>query len=243
MRWQAGLTGSNTTKHHKVTCIKQFFAWAVDMEFLDRDPAVKLAVPKRPKTLPKFLSEAEVRYLINDWTPAYRKRDAFLVARDRTLLKLLTLTGLRRTEVSALNVGDVSLAHRVLIVRAGKGNRDRTVGFPPAMVTDLLVLTSGRAPDAPLFMGKGIRGVPQRLSPRGYRWCRAGVRGVGRSGVDMLSAARADEPRAAVGARTSRRRETRAQADAKPFCNGVEPVAPGRRARARARCARRRPRT
>jgi len=47
--------------------------------------------------------------------------------RDRALLELLYSTGLRRAEAARLRLGEVDAARRVVVVRAGKGQRDRVV--------------------------------------------------------------------------------------------------------------------
>jgi site-specific recombinase XerD len=154
--WQAGLTKlSNVTIHHKVTTVKSFFRWAVEMEYIPVDPAAKLVVPKRPKKLPQTLSDSQIDYLLHKWVPYYLKRDEFLVARDKALVKVLVMTGLRRAELASLNVGDVSLEGRAIAVRSGKGDRDRTVIIPKNVVPELKVLTDGREYDEPLFVGKG----------------------------------------------------------------------------------------
>jgi integrase/recombinase XerD len=47
--------------------------------------------------------------------------------RDRALLELLYSTGLRRAEVAGLRLGQVDAVRRVVLVQAGKGQRDRVV--------------------------------------------------------------------------------------------------------------------
>jgi integrase/recombinase XerD len=106
-----------------------------------------------------------VQWLLKEWTPFYTKRDAFLVDRDRALVKLFIMSGLRRAELSALNVGDVNVEARSIAVRSGKGDKDRTVMVPPNVQPELRTLTKGRRHDAPLFIGKNIRGERKRLAP------------------------------------------------------------------------------
>lgn len=160
--WQSGLTKlSNVTIHHKVTTVKSFFRWAVDMEYIATDPSAKLVVPKRPKTFPPTLTDSQVDFLLHKWTPYYMKRDAFLIDRDKALVKVFIMTGLRRAEMCTLNVGDINLEGRAISVRGGKGNRDRTVMVPKNVIPELTTLAKGRGPDEPLFTGKG----DARLTP------------------------------------------------------------------------------
>jgi integrase/recombinase XerD len=163
--WLSSMDISKTTMHHRTANVKRFFAWCVDMEYLAKDPAAKLVVPKRGKNNPPMLSNRQVQFLLKEWKPYYSKRDAFLVDRDRTLVKLFIMSGLRRAELSALNVGDVNVEARSIAVRSGKGDRDRTVMVPPNVQPELLALTKGRRHDEPLFLGKNIRGEPKRLEP------------------------------------------------------------------------------
>jgi site-specific recombinase XerD len=163
--WLSGMDVAKTTMHHRTANVKRFFAWCLDMEYLEKDPATKLVVPKRGRNNPTMLSAAQVQYLLKEWTPFYTKRDAFLVDRDRALVKLFIMSGLRRAELSALNVGDVNVEGRSIAVRSGKGDKDRTVMVPPNVQPELRTLTKGRRHDAPLFIGKNIRGERKRLAP------------------------------------------------------------------------------
>lgn len=154
--WQASHPNvSAVTLHHKVTTVKAFFRWALDMEYISEDPAARLVVPKRPKKQAATLSQSVVAYLLGGWEPYYMKRDTFLVARDKAMVKVFIMTGLRRAELTNLNVGDISLEGRAVAVRAGKGGKDRTVVIPKNVIPELRVLTEGRKYNEPLFTGKG----------------------------------------------------------------------------------------
>jgi site-specific recombinase XerD len=154
VRWQTRQKAlSKTTRHHKAKSVRCFFQWAMDMEYIGTNPARRLPVPTRAKTLPEFLSDAEMERLIHGKLRLpYRKGERWLGARDLLLTRLLVLTGLRRAEVCRLLVGDVDPQRRTLFVRAGKGDRDRTVPYPEML--DLGSLLRGRAPTEPLFVGR-----------------------------------------------------------------------------------------
>lgn len=145
MRWQAGLTGSRTTAHHKVKSARAFFIWAARLGYAEPQD---LTIPRRPKRLPQVLDDDQLERLLGPWTPEYGERDRCLVDRDRLIVRTLMLTGLRRGEICGLLVGDVDLGHRRVRVR-GKGEKDRVVPLPAGL--RLETLCAGRAPRSPLF--------------------------------------------------------------------------------------------
>ena len=72
-----------------------------------------------PKTLPKYLKEREVQKLLN--AP---ERDNY---RNRLILRLLYRCGLRVSELTNLRIEDIMFGDNHLIVRRGKGGKDRVV--------------------------------------------------------------------------------------------------------------------
>lgn len=128
--------------------------------FLEQRGAL-LASPTRGLRLPGFEalprrvpSEAQVTTLLRNadsW--------AYTAERDRALLELLYGSGLRRSECSRLDLGDVDLAEGTLWVRNGKGCKDRVVPLT-ARATSALVTylrerrpqLAGAAPETALFL-------------------------------------------------------------------------------------------
>ena len=81
---------------------------------------------KRPARLPVVLTVSEVAALlraidIDSWLPAC----------------LMYGSGLRVTETIRLRVKDLDFEHRAIVVRAGKGNRDRVVTLPDELIVPL----------------------------------------------------------------------------------------------------------
>ena len=71
------------------------------------------------KKLPKYLKEREVRRLLN--APEREK------LRDRLILRMLYRCGLRVSELTSLRIEDIEFEEGTLMVRHGKGGRDRLI--------------------------------------------------------------------------------------------------------------------
>jgi integrase len=103
------------------------------LRFLERvtlgRPEVVTMIPfgKRPKTLPSVLSREEVLRLFA----------ALPENRSRTLVRTAYACGLRIGEVVRLRVADCDSRRGVLLVRQGKGQKDRLVPLSPALLAEL----------------------------------------------------------------------------------------------------------
>jgi site-specific recombinase XerD len=86
---------------------------------------------KTPDSLPKYLTDEQVRLLRDDFegrvvqaASSMQRRNALL---DRAIFYLLWQCGLRTNEVEELRLEDLDLAARKIAIRDGKGRKDRTV--------------------------------------------------------------------------------------------------------------------
>ena len=110
-----------TTIARKVASIRTFYKFLFRERYIDSNPALSLSAPKRPKSLPKFLTPEEVEQRLNNVkieTPA-----GF---RNRVILELLWATGMRISELNNLNFGDLNLDENEIRV-FGKGAKERIV--------------------------------------------------------------------------------------------------------------------
>jgi integrase/recombinase XerD len=108
------------TQRSHLTAVDRFYAWAVKRGHVPANPAADLDLPRKPKTLPDHLTEAEaagVLGLCEVGTPQG--------LRDRAILELLYSTGLRRLEALNLQVADLDLTRGIVHVIHGKGAKDR----------------------------------------------------------------------------------------------------------------------
>ncbi|MDW8047494.1 MAG: site-specific tyrosine recombinase XerD, partial [Chloroflexota bacterium] len=124
----------DSTIARKVAAMKSFFAFLAAEGTIDQDPTEQLKSPQVGKALPRALTPEEVDELLEQ--PA--KRNTPEARRDKAMLELLYATGLRVSELVALDVTDVALESDPVTVRSvGKGDRERVLPLPARAVDEL----------------------------------------------------------------------------------------------------------
>ncbi len=124
-RSQYGTLLTSTTLGIHLGNLKRFFAFLDRRHVILRNPAEHLPLP-RPTRLPRtLLSERQVQRLMG--TPSATTRSGI---RDRALLETLYGTAIRLSECARTDVVDLNLVERQLMVRNGKGKKDRIVPVP-----------------------------------------------------------------------------------------------------------------
>ncbi|OGR96604.1 MAG: hypothetical protein A2V88_01740 [Elusimicrobia bacterium RBG_16_66_12] len=114
-------TSARATVLRKASALRSFVLFLRREGGLSRDPFLGVPLPKRTRCLPKFLTEAEMSEILA--APASAGAGS---ERDRALIELLYSSGLRRAEVSTLNVGDADFLSGTVRV-FGKGSKERIV--------------------------------------------------------------------------------------------------------------------
>jgi integrase/recombinase XerD len=118
----------------KLSCLRGFFRWLLLDKRIDRDPTINLDSPSSWKVLPKSLAQSEVTEMMDRASMAAEHPEAdALSLRDRAILELLYAGGLRVSELTGLNVADLSLAAGRLLVR-GKGDKERIIPLGRAAI-------------------------------------------------------------------------------------------------------------
>jgi site-specific recombinase XerD len=116
-----GRSLSVATQANYLSVVKAFCAFLEKRGFLLCDPAAQLRLPVRLR-LPRALNRTQARRVI-----CAPDRTGVLALRDRALLELLYGTGVRMMECVRLDLSDVNLRDGILLVRDGKGRKDRYV--------------------------------------------------------------------------------------------------------------------
>jgi integrase/recombinase XerC len=110
---------SKATIARKLATLRSFYKFLLKRNEIAANPVLSVRTPKQEKRLPRFLEYEEVKRLLE--TPPM---DNWLSARDRAILETLYSTGIRVSELVALNMNDVDFLGEVVHVR-GKGKKER----------------------------------------------------------------------------------------------------------------------
>ena len=110
---------SKATIARKLATLRSFYKFLVKRNHVSSNPVVSIRTPKQEKKLPRFLEYEEVKKLLS--TPPV---NTWLGARDRAILETLYSTGIRVSELVALNMDDIDFLGEVVHIR-GKGKKER----------------------------------------------------------------------------------------------------------------------
>jgi integrase/recombinase XerC len=125
--WVVSMLDNNysaVSVHRKISCLRTFYRYLRREGVVKSDPLVKVVLPKRKKNLPVFVEEAALDELLD----RYSFGDSFAGIRNRTIIEMLYLTGMRRAELIGLRNADVDLAEGTFKV-TGKRNKQRIIPF------------------------------------------------------------------------------------------------------------------
>lgn len=163
---------ASSSMARKLAAVRSFFRYLLQEDAVQQNPAAIAPTPKRRRELPAHLYRDEVQQLLrapDESTP--------LGQRDRAILEVLYATGVRVSELVAMDLADIDFAARQVRV-VGKGNRERIVllGEPAAQALrryiadgrERLLRKSSEPDDDAVFLTKSgrrlsVRAVQQRV--------------------------------------------------------------------------------
>ena len=117
---------SRSSVARKLSALRTFVRFLKREGWIEADPAALAVSPRREVKVPAHLSENEMSRLLEmpDTTDPLGRR-------DRAILELFYASGLRLSELVALDLEDVNLNGRIVRVM-GKGRKERLVPFNDA---------------------------------------------------------------------------------------------------------------
>jgi len=123
--------------------LNNLFGYLKRTGYLSHNPAAEIEHAREPQRLPKAVPSAkEIKRLLNVPDTA-----TVLGYRDRTIMEVFYSTGMRLMEVVNLKCQDVDLDHGLIIVRQGKGKKDRVVPLGRVAARYLETYLQGIRPD------------------------------------------------------------------------------------------------
>ncbi len=125
----------STTLCHYQTTLRAFFDWAVRLARLPSSPLAHMQPFRRRESLPHYLSLPTLVGLLQQMDQQAEARD--LGKRDALIVWVLALTGMRRAEACNLDWRDIDFSGQILVVREGKGAKDRAIPLLPVLVERL----------------------------------------------------------------------------------------------------------
>ena len=124
LTWLANRHGASVSTHRQALSALVFLykqVLGIDLPWLQ-----EIGRPRVPKRLPVVMSRIEVQHLLQATT-----------GQHQLVFRLLYGSGMRKMEALRLRVKDVDFDRSLIVVREGKGNKDRITMLPSALVADL----------------------------------------------------------------------------------------------------------
>lgn len=112
---------SRRTLARRTSALRSFFRFCQKQDLIEESPLLNLATPKIEKSLPRSLSYQEVERLL-----AAPDLSSYLGLRDRTIMELFYSSGLRISELAAMDRKDLDREELTIRLK-GKGKKERII--------------------------------------------------------------------------------------------------------------------
>jgi integrase/recombinase XerC len=162
---------SSKSLQRELSAIRRFYRFLLKRHDVPANPAQQVLAPKQGRKLPKTLDVDQVTGLLEAGT------SSVLEIRDLAIFELCYSSGLRLSELTALNINDLDLLDQSLIVRHGKGNKSRYLPIGSKAVNALqrwlYYRTAITMEELALFTSKQGKRLTQRsVQLRLEQWCK-----------------------------------------------------------------------
>ena len=163
---------SSKSLQRELSAIRSFYNFLLKNRLADSNPAQHIKAPKQARKLPRTLDVDQITGLLEAGT------NSALEIRDLAMFELFYSSGLRLSELAALNLTDVDLPDNSLIVRTGKGGKSRMLPIGSKAVTAINIWLQQRlknvaALEPALFVSvRGTRLSQRSIELRLEQWCK-----------------------------------------------------------------------
>ncbi len=122
-RKRNGCPLSLTSQSHWLIALRSWFTWLTRERLIRVNPTTEMQLPQEEKRLPRHaLTESEAEAVLDQIDV-----ETVFGLRDRAMLETLYSTGIRRRELGRLEQADIDRQRQTVLVRCGKGRKDRVV--------------------------------------------------------------------------------------------------------------------
>lgn len=122
-----------TSVNRKLSSLRSYYRFLRKKGVMEVDPLLKVVAPKKKKPLPSFLKESEMDCLLDEISYG----EGYEACRDKMIVELFYLTGIRLSELIGLNDSDVDFSSMQIKV-TGKRNKQRLIPFGEGLKDSLL---------------------------------------------------------------------------------------------------------
>ena len=138
-----------------ISVLKSFYNYLDDEELISVNPTRKIKLPKRVAPVPRAIHKFEIEKILNaiNYSPQRCRKNNI---RDQLIISLLYFSGVRKSELLALNWDDIDFNRSAITIGSGKGRKFRQIPIHPKVKTLLNLYLEQRLPliDYALFVGE-----------------------------------------------------------------------------------------
>lgn len=139
---------SARTVNRKLSALKSFYRYLLRVGEVENNPLKKIVGPKTKKPLPSFVNYSDMKKVLSE-----EDFDCtFLSMRDRLILEIFYVTGIRRAELIGIKDVDVDFSAKILQV-TGKRNKQRLIPVSDALLNMITLYMSARNRDVKVLSG------------------------------------------------------------------------------------------
>jgi len=120
--------------NRKISTLKSYFKFLIRENVITENPMLKVVAPKSKKRLPVFIEENQIENLLNQ----INFSDGFFGERDKLIIELFYVTGIRLSELVNIKISDVDFNNNLIKV-LGKRNKERLIPLSITIVNELAI--------------------------------------------------------------------------------------------------------
>ena len=163
---------SSTSLQRELSAIRSFFNFLLKNQLTDNNPGQYIKAPKKTRKLPKTLDVDQIKSLLEAGT------NSTIEIRDLAMFELFYSSGIRLSELAQLNLTDIDLTDKSLMVRSGKGGKSRMLPIGSKAVAAINTWLEHRiksitSTETALFIStRGTRLGQRSIELRLKQWCK-----------------------------------------------------------------------